>query len=85
MEKGVQGLEDSQRRAIKKFIIDYRNPQGALFLVKELGLTPLDYSSLLQEIIAEAEKRNMLDRRQFDIQTMRYLTLREWIEEYFMK
>jgi len=76
-------LEDSQRRVIKQHIIDYRNPQGAWALIRDSGWTPSEIRGLIQEILKEAEEKNILHRRQFDIKTMRYLTLQEWVKEYF--
>ncbi len=78
-------IEESLKMILKQLILEHRNPQGALALMRSSRLTPSDIRRLLQELLEEAEERNLLNRRQFDIQTMRYLALEEWIEEYFEK
>ncbi len=49
----------------------------------EAKLTEEEIHRLLQEVVEDAKGRGLLDKRQFDIRTMRYLTLEEWIKEYF--
>lgn len=85
----VEGNEDEKKKLRKKtfkqFIIEFRNPQGAYELAKEYGFSKEEINRILDEIIKEAEERKILDKRQFDIKTMKYLSLREWILEYFKK
>lgn len=76
-------IERKPFEIIKKLVMEYRNPQGALALIKGNGLTKTDIRPLLMDILKEAEGDGFLMKRQFDIQTMRYLTLQEWLEEYF--
>lgn len=76
-------MEDSRKRVIKQSIVDYRNPQGAWALIRESGWTPREIRGFIEEILKEAEEKKILHRKQFDIKTMRYLTLQEWIIEYF--
>ncbi len=85
MGEGPLEVEGSIRKILKQLILEYRNPQGALALLRSSRLTPSDIRRLLQEFLGEAEEKNLLNRRQFDLKTMRYLALEEWIEEYFEK
>ncbi len=74
-----------QLQAIKQFIVEYRNPQGAITLLKEYQLNREELNHFLQEILRELKERGDNERRQFDIQTMDYLTLEKWIDQYLKK
>jgi hypothetical protein len=76
-------IKELQQKAFEQFIIEYRNPQGAIALAEEYRFNGKDIEQLLRNILQEAEGKKGLDRRQYDIKTMRYLTLGEWIKEYF--
>jgi len=76
-------IKELQQEAIKQFIVEYRNPQGAIALAEEYHFAREDVDQLLRSILQEAGEKKILDRRQYDIKTMRYLTLGEWIKEYF--
>jgi hypothetical protein len=80
--KPANEVEELQKEAIRQFIVEYRNPQGALALAEEYRFTREDLNQLLTDILKEAEEKKILEKRQFDIKTMRYLTLAEWIKEY---
>ena len=71
-----------QKKAIRQFIIEYRNPQGAIALAEEYRFTREDLNQFLMDILQEAREKKILEKKQFDIKTMRYLTLEEWIKEY---
>lgn len=81
--KPADEIKELQRRAIKEFIVEYRNPHGAIALAEEYHFSKEDMKRLLQEILQDAEEKKILEKRQYDIKTMRYLTLKEWIKEYF--
>jgi hypothetical protein len=76
-------IRELQQEAIKQFIVEFRNPQGAIALAEEYHFVREDVDQLLRGILQEAEGKEGLDRKQYDIKTMRYLTLGEWIKEYF--
>ncbi len=78
-------IRDLQRKAVKQLILEDRNAQGAIGLSKEYRFAKEEMAELLQEILREAEEKKILEKRQFDIQTMRYLTLKEWIDQYFRR
>jgi len=81
--KSADEIKELQQKAFEQFIIEYRNPQGAIALAEEYHFAREDVDQLLRGILQEAEGKKGLDRRQYDMKTMRYLTLGEWIKEYF--
>ncbi len=78
-------IKQFQVQAIKQFIIEYRNPQGAMNLIKEYQINQEELQHLLQEVHQELKEKGYSDKRQFDIQRMDYLTLERWIDEYIGK
>ncbi len=78
-----QEIKDLQRKALKEFILESRNPQGACALLEEYQFNEKEIDQLIREILEEARQGGLLDKRQYDIKTKRYLSLEEWIREYF--
>ncbi len=78
-----QQIKDLQRKALKEFILENRNPQGAKALMEEYRIDKEEIDQLIREILEEAKQRGLLDKRQYDIKTKRYLNLEEWVREYF--
>lgn len=76
---------DLQKSVIKKLMRENRNPQGAIRLIKENLFSIEEIDHLIQEVLKEANEKRILEKRQFDIKTMRYLTFEEWLKEYFIK
>lgn len=76
---------DLQKSVIKKLMMENRNPQGAIRLIKENLFSIEEIDHLIQEVLKEANEKRILEKRQFDIKTMRYLTFEEWLKEYFIK
>lgn len=74
-----------QMQAIKQYILEYRNPQGAIDLIKEYQISQEELHKLLEEVFQELKERGYTERRQFDIQTMDYLTIERWIAQYIGK
>lgn len=64
---------------IKKFLIEYRNFPGATALARAWGVSQEEIDRILQELLREGKERGILHRKQFDIETMRYLSLEEWL------
>ncbi len=81
--KPPQEIKDLQRKALREFILESRNPQGANTLLEDYQFNKEEMEQLLREILEEARERRLLDKRQYDIKTKRYLNLEEWLEEYF--
>ena len=76
-------IKELQENAIKQLILEFRNPQGAVALMEDYLFTKEEIDHLLRSLLQEAAEKKILDKRQYDIKTMRYLTLREWVKEYF--
>ncbi len=76
---------DLQKKVIKQLMMEYRNPQGAIRLIRENRYSREEIDRLIKEVLEEANERGILQKRQFDIGTMRYLTYEEWLKEYFIK
>lgn len=68
--------------AIKQFLVEFRNPQGTIHLAKEFHLSKEEFENFIREIIQESKEKGILERRQFDIHQMDYLSLGEWIKKY---
>ncbi len=81
-ENEVRGL---RIKAFKQLILEFRNYQGAYEIAKDYNFSKEEINKILDEVIKEADEKKILDKRQFDIKTMKYLSLREWIKEYFKK
>lgn len=75
----------SRLETIKRFLMEYRNLPGALALARTWGLSQEEMQQLLQEVRKEASERGLLGKRQFDIETMRYLSLEEWLTKHLGK
>ncbi len=80
-------IRDLQGKAFRQFVVELRNPHGAIALAKEFNFSREDVDRLLQRIVEESrqeeEEGNEGSRRRFDMKTKRYLDLEEWIREYF--
>lgn len=83
--KSQEEIKQLRFQAIKQFIMEYRNPQGAMSLIKEYQLNQEELIHLLEEVRRELKERGFLERRQFDIQAMDYLTFERWIAQYIKK
>ncbi len=78
-----QEMKTLQQKALKEFILENRNPQGAHALLEEYHFNKEDIEKLIKEIMEEARQKGIWDKKQYDIKTKRYLTLEEWVKEYF--
>lgn len=74
-------MNASRFETIKTFLMEYRNFPGAMALIKAWGLSKEEVHQILQEVLRDAEQKGLLQKKQFDIETMRYLSLEAWIRE----
>lgn len=65
--------------------MEFRNLSGTIALARAWGLSQEEMHRLLQEVRKEASEKGLLEKKQFDIQTMRYLSLEEWLAEHLEK
>ena len=75
-------LNAPQLETIKRFLVEYRNFPGARALAKKWSLSQEELDRILKEVLREAAEKGVLKKKQFDIETMRYLSLEEWLMKH---
>ncbi len=79
-------IKELQEAAIKQYITEYRNARGAIALVQEFRFADDEIDRLFEAIIEEArgsgEKRPSWAGRRYDVKTMKYLDIEDWIAHY---
>ena len=79
-------IKELQEAAIKQYITEYRNAQGAMALAQEFHFTNDEIDRLLEAIIEEVggsgEKGPPWAGKRYDVKTMKYLDVEEWIAHY---
>jgi hypothetical protein len=79
-------IKELQVAAIKQYITEYRNAPGAIALAQEFRFTDDEIDRLFEAIIEEArgsgEKRPSWAGRRYDVKTMKYLDIEDWIAHY---
>lgn len=82
-EERIKGLQEA---ALKQYITEYRNAQGAMAMAQEFRLTDDEIDRLLEAIIEEVrgsgEKGPPWAGKRYDVKTMKYLDVEEWIAHY---
>ena len=85
-EEPEQRAKELQEAALKQYIKEYRNAQGAIALAQEFGFSDDEIDRLLEAIIEEVKrsegKRHSWAGKRYDIKTMKYLDLEEWIIQH---
>jgi hypothetical protein len=85
-EKPEERTQELQEAALKQYITEYRNAQGAMALAQEFRFTDDEIDRLLGAIIEEVrgsgEKSPPWAGKRFDVKTMKYLDVEEWIAHY---
>ena len=78
--------KELQEAAIKQYITEYRNAQGAMALAQEFRFTDDEIDRLLEAIIEEVKgsegKKPPWAGKRYDIKTMKYFDIEEWIAHY---
>jgi len=73
-----------QELALKQMACDYRNGLALRNLSKEWSFSKADLENLLRTALAEYE--NISDKKRvgqcYDVKTGKYLTLRQWVEQF---
>jgi len=78
----AEEVRELQHKAVKQLIMQHRNPEGAVALVEEYNFTREDIERLLQSILQKSPTAAI---KQFDMKTMRFLSLEEWVKEHFRR
>ena len=75
-----------QEKALKQYIVEYRNAQAVQTLIEEYHFSNAELQHLVQSILQQMRNEQAAGKNvaksQFDIETMRFLKLDEWIESY---
>jgi len=86
LEEPVERIRELQEAAVKQYITEYRNARGAIALVQEFRFTEDEIDRLFEAIVKEAggsgEKSPSWTGRSYDVKTMKYLNIEEWIAHY---
>ena len=79
-------IRELQEAALKQYITEYRNAQGAMALAQEFRFTDEEIDRILGAILEEVRgsggKRPSWAGRRYDVKTMKYLDVEEWIARY---
>ena len=80
-------VRELQEEAFRQQVLEFRNPQGTVALVEEFGFSREDIIRLLKVALEESvrakEKDKSAHTARFDMESMGYLSLEEWIKRYF--
>lgn len=85
-EEPEERAKELQEAALKQYITEFRNAQGAIGLAQEFRFSDDEIDRLLEAIIEEVKrsegKRPPWAGKRYDIKTMKYLDVEEWIARY---
>ena len=85
-EKPEERTQELQEATLKQYVTEYRNAQGAMALAQEFRFTDDEIDRLLEAIIEEVrgsgEKIPPWAGKRYDVKTMKYLDVEEWIAHY---
>ncbi|MFB0505095.1 MAG: hypothetical protein ACETWT_00025 [Thermodesulfobacteriota bacterium] len=86
LEEPKEKIKELQEVAIKQYITEYRNAPGAIALAQEFRFTDDEIDRILGAILEEAKgsegERPPWAGKRYDIKTMKYLDVEEWIAHY---
>ncbi len=78
LKKPDKEIKELQKKALYQFIVEFRNAEGVLALAQEYKLSPEELGSFLRQLMSHS-----LAPKQFDIKTMNFLNLQEWLQKHF--
>ena len=86
LEEPKERIKELQEAAIKQHITEYRNAPGAIALIQGFRFTDDEIDRLLEAIIEEVkasgEQKPPWAGKRYDIKTMKYFEIEEWIAIY---
>jgi len=86
LEEPKERVKELQEAAIKQYITEYRNAQGAVALAQQFRFTDDEVDRLLEAILGEVKrsegKRPPWAGKRYDVKTMKYFDIEEWISQY---
>lgn len=78
LKRPEQEIKELQKKALHQFIVEFRNAEGVLALAKEYQFTKEELGIFLRELMSQEA-----GTKQFDIKTMNFLNLQEWLQKNF--
>ena len=85
-EKPEQRTKELQETTLKQYITEFRNAQGAIALAQEFRFSEDQIDRLLEAIMEEVKgsegKRLPWAGKRYDVKTMKYFDVKEWIASY---
>lgn len=89
LKKPEEELRDLQEKTIRQLVIEHRNAEGLEAFLKEYPYPrealALLFQSILREFSAGDGSGQNAPKSQFDTGSMRFLSLKEWIERHFSR
>ncbi|MBW2057089.1 MAG: hypothetical protein JRJ26_06290 [Deltaproteobacteria bacterium] len=80
-------IRDLQEKAICQYVLEFRNPEGAVALADEFNFSQEDlrrlFTAVLEEVKEKADKEKSVVTARFDVKAMGYLSLEQWLKRYF--
>ena len=85
-EEPEERNKELQEAALKQYITEFRNAQGAMAMAQEFRFTDEEIDRILGAILEEVKgsegKRPPWAGKRYDVKTMKYLDVQEWIAHY---
>lgn len=78
LKRPDQEIKELQKKALHQFIVEFRNAEGVLALAQEYQFTKVELASFFRQLMAQGA-----GTKQFDIKTMHFLNLQEWLQKHF--
>lgn len=78
LKKPDHEIKELQKKALHQFIVEFRNAEGVLALAQEYKFTKEELGSFLRQLLSSSP-----GAEQFDVKTMNFLNLQEWLQKYF--
>ncbi len=86
LEKPNERVRELQEAAIKQHITEYRNAPGAIALAQEFRFTDDEidrlFEAIIEEVRANGGQKPPWAGKRYDIKTMKYFDIEEWITNY---
>jgi hypothetical protein len=86
LEEPKEKIRELQQAAIKQYNTEYRNTPGAIALAQEFRFADDEIDRILEAILEEVKgsegKRPPWAGKRYDVKTMKYLDVEEWIAHY---
>lgn len=79
LHRPAEEIKELRQKALQQFIVEFRNPEGFLTLAQEYQLSEQELSQFLRQFLSSSSPK------QFDLKSMSFLSLSEWVQRHFSK